>query len=66
MVEQLAETIVALDQNRQLIADKGRAASARIATHFSEENYRNTINAAYQSVTKTVKPGESYAARQQA
>jgi glycosyltransferase involved in cell wall biosynthesis len=50
MVQQLAETIIALDQNRQLIADKGRAASARIATHFSEENYRNTINAVYQSV----------------
>jgi glycosyltransferase involved in cell wall biosynthesis len=65
MVQQLAETVIALDQNRQLIAEKGRAASARIATHFSEEHYRSTINAAYQSVTKTVKTSESPIARQQ-
>jgi glycosyltransferase involved in cell wall biosynthesis len=50
MVGRLAETIVMLDRNRQLIREKGQAASARIAMHFSEENYRKTINALYRSL----------------
>ena len=49
--EQLAETIIAIDRDRKIISEKGRLAMQRIATAFSEENYRKTINAAYQSVT---------------
>jgi glycosyltransferase involved in cell wall biosynthesis len=50
MVAQLAETLIAIDCDRKIISEKGRLAMQRIATAFSEENYRKTINAAYQSV----------------
>jgi glycosyltransferase involved in cell wall biosynthesis len=50
MVAQLAETLIAIDRDRKIISEKGRLAMQRIATAFSEENYRKTINAAYQSV----------------
>jgi len=50
MVRELAEAIIGLDRNRPLLAEKGRAASARIASHFSEENYRTAINSAYQAI----------------
>jgi glycosyltransferase involved in cell wall biosynthesis len=53
MVAQLADTLITMDRNRQMILEKGRAASRRIATEFSEQNYRNTVNAVYQSVTGT-------------
>ena len=52
MIEAMAKTIVAIDRDRKLISEKGAASSKRIATHFTEENYRRTINAVYQSVTK--------------
>ena len=53
MVAQIAETITHIDRNRQIILEKGRTASQRIATAFSEENYRKTVNAVYASVVKT-------------
>jgi len=53
MVAQLADTIIAIDRNRQIILEKGRAASRRIATEFSEENYRAKVNAVYRSVSKS-------------
>jgi len=53
MVAQIAEIITAIDRDRNLIREKGRAASQRIATEFSEENYRRQINAVYQSVTQS-------------
>ena len=53
LVNQIAETIIAIDRNRNLILEKGRAASQRIAAGFSEENYRATVNAVYRSVTHT-------------
>lgn len=53
MVAQLADALIAMDRNRQIILEKGRAASRRIATEFSEQNYRNKVNAAYQSVVAT-------------
>ena len=49
MVEQLADIIITLDRNRQLIAEKGRAASALVAARFTEMNYRKTVNAVYQA-----------------
>jgi glycosyltransferase involved in cell wall biosynthesis len=56
MVKPLADAIVALDRDRQLIGEKGRLASERIAENFSEDNYLKQINAVYQSVAKTEKP----------
>lgn len=56
LVAQLTETIIAIDRNRNLIREKGRAASRRIATGFSEENYRATVNAIYRTVTATRQP----------
>jgi glycosyltransferase involved in cell wall biosynthesis len=52
MVVQLAETIINLDRDRNLILEKGRAAAQRIATDFSDENYRKTVNAVYAAVMK--------------
>jgi glycosyltransferase involved in cell wall biosynthesis len=51
MVEELAAAIITLDRNRQLITEKGRAASARVAGRFTETNYRAAINEVYRSVT---------------
>lgn len=53
VVRQLAEAIIAMDRNRNLIREKGQAASQRIARDFSEENYHTRINAVYQHVTRT-------------
>lgn len=55
MVARLAETIIAIDRDRNLIREKGRAASHRIAAVFSEENYRARVNAVYRSVTAATK-----------
>lgn len=52
MVHELAETITVLDRNRRLIAEKGRAASARIAENFSESHYRKTVNEIYGNAKK--------------
>jgi glycosyltransferase involved in cell wall biosynthesis len=52
MVRQLTETILLLDRHRPILGELGRAASVRIATDFSEDHYRNAVNAVYQSVTK--------------
>jgi glycosyltransferase involved in cell wall biosynthesis len=54
MIHKLAEAVILIDRNRQLILDKGRAASLRIATHFSEVNYRDAVNAVYESLTSSV------------
>ena len=56
MVNQIAETIILIDRNREIIREKGRAASQRIATGFSEENYRRRGNAVYQSVSRSENP----------
>jgi glycosyltransferase involved in cell wall biosynthesis len=52
MIDELANAIVTIDRDRKIVLEKGRAASRRIATDFSEENYRATLNAVYLSVTK--------------
>jgi glycosyltransferase involved in cell wall biosynthesis len=49
MVAQLAEIITTIDGNRKIIREKGLLASQRIATDFSETNYRNAVNAVYKS-----------------
>ncbi len=52
MVDQIAETIMAIDRDRKIIREKGRAASQRIATGFSEDAYRRTLNETYKLVTE--------------
>jgi glycosyltransferase involved in cell wall biosynthesis len=47
LVGHLAALISSLDRNRQIIVNKGRASAERIASHFSEENYRKSINNVY-------------------
>ena len=52
MSKAIAEIIVAINRDRKIVAEKGRLASNRIATYFTEENYRETVNAVYLSVTQ--------------
>jgi len=52
MAEEIANIIVTIDRNRKIISKKGAKASIKIATRFTEDNYRRTINAVYLSVTK--------------
>lgn len=50
MAAEIAEIIIAIDRDRKIIAEKGQAASRRIATQYTEEHYRQTMNAVYESV----------------
>ncbi|MDR3456046.1 MAG: glycosyltransferase [Verrucomicrobiae bacterium] len=50
MAAEIAEVILALDRDRKIIVEKGRAASQRIATQYTEAHYRQTVNAVYESV----------------
>jgi glycosyltransferase involved in cell wall biosynthesis len=52
MVDEITETILAIDRDRNIISEKGASASKRIATHFTEENYRRTVNQVYQSLVR--------------
>jgi glycosyltransferase involved in cell wall biosynthesis len=52
MVDQITETIMAIDRDRKIILEKGRAASQRITTGFSEDAYRRILNETYGLVTK--------------
>jgi glycosyltransferase involved in cell wall biosynthesis len=51
MVRRLAELILSLDRNREIIITKGRASSERIASSFSEAHYREAIGNVYAQVT---------------
>jgi glycosyltransferase involved in cell wall biosynthesis len=55
MVAQLAAAVTAIARDRKIILEKGPAARARIATAFSEENYRKTVSAVYRSLTQDQK-----------
>lgn len=52
MICEMAEIIQAIDRDRSIISEKGSLASQRIGTHFSEANYRKTVNEVYLSVAK--------------
>jgi glycosyltransferase involved in cell wall biosynthesis len=52
MAEEIANIIVAIDRDRKIISEKGARASKRIATHYAEDHYRQTVNAVYRSVTQ--------------
>jgi glycosyltransferase involved in cell wall biosynthesis len=51
-VDNLAKMILTVDRNREIIRKKGEAAAQRIATEFTEEHYRNVVNAVYGIVTQ--------------
>ena len=51
MVGQLTAVITAIGRDRKIISEKGPAARKRVATAFSAENYRKSVNAVYASTT---------------
>jgi glycosyltransferase involved in cell wall biosynthesis len=53
MIQEMADAIVAIDRDRSIIAKKGGLASQRIAAHFTDESYRQAVNAVYLAVTKS-------------
>jgi glycosyltransferase involved in cell wall biosynthesis len=57
MCQAIADIIVEINRDRKMISAKGQLASKRIATHFTEENYRRTVNEVYSAVTRQVKSG---------
>jgi len=50
MIDALVQVIATMDRNRELLQHKGSLAAQRIATGFSEDAYRRTVNAIYHSV----------------
>jgi glycosyltransferase involved in cell wall biosynthesis len=52
MIQEIVDAIVAIDRDRSIISEKGGRASKRIAAHFTEESYRQAVNAVYKSVTR--------------
>jgi glycosyltransferase involved in cell wall biosynthesis len=50
MIDALVEVIATIDRNRELLQHKGSLAAQRIATGFSDDAYRRTVNAIYHSV----------------
>jgi hypothetical protein len=57
MAVEIADVILALQRDRQIILQKGKLASERIAAHFTEDNYHQTINAVYASAVRARSPG---------
>jgi len=49
MIDALADAIATIDRNRELLQHKGSLAAQRIATGFSEDAYRRTVNIIYLS-----------------
>ena len=47
MAEDIAKSIIAIDRDRKIVSEMGARASQRIATNYTEENYRRTVNAIY-------------------
>ena len=52
VIEEISKIIVQADRNREVLREKGPKAAKRIATHFSEENYRRVVNLVYKAVAK--------------
>jgi len=63
MSQAIADIIVEINRDRKIIAAKGQLASKRIATHFTEENYRRTVNEVYSAVTRQAKSGTGQLSR---
>ena len=51
LIARLTDLLVEVDRNRAIILEKGKASAARIASCFSEELYRQKVNAVYNLVT---------------
>jgi glycosyltransferase involved in cell wall biosynthesis len=51
MAEQIADIILTIDRNREILSEKGGVASRRISSTFTEDNYLNAINAVYRDLT---------------
>ena len=52
MIDRISKFVIHLDQNRNVLREKGFAAAQRIASNFSAQNYRATVNSVYQSITR--------------
>jgi glycosyltransferase involved in cell wall biosynthesis len=52
MIDALVQVIATIDRNRELLRHKGSLAAQRIATVFSEDAYRRTVNETYGLATK--------------
>lgn len=52
MTKQIAGAIIEMDREREIIFRKGAAATRRIATAYSEENYREQVNSVYAAAKK--------------
>ncbi len=52
MAQEIAEIIIKIDQERQIISDKGKRASERVATFSSEEHYLESVDRVYRELTK--------------
>jgi len=50
MVNEIAEAIVTMDRGREILLTKGSAAAERIATCYSESNYRKVVGSIYGSM----------------
>jgi hypothetical protein len=46
-----------------MITAKGQLTSRRVATHFTEENHRQTVNQVYFAVTRQAKSGTGQLSR---
>ena len=47
MIDALVQVLATTDRNRELLQHKGSLAAQRIATAFSEDGYRRTVNETY-------------------
>jgi glycosyltransferase involved in cell wall biosynthesis len=63
MSQAIADIIVEINRDRKIIAAKGQLASKKVATHFTEENYRRTVNEVYLAVTRQAKSGTGQLSR---
>jgi glycosyltransferase involved in cell wall biosynthesis len=50
MAQQISDVLVTIDRNRNIIIEKGRLASQRVANLYTEEYYTKTVNAVYEAV----------------
>jgi glycosyltransferase involved in cell wall biosynthesis len=51
MAEKIADIILMIERDRRILSERGPLASKRISTTFAEENYLNTVNTIYRSLT---------------
>jgi hypothetical protein len=52
MAEAIADIVVTIDRNWKIILEKRPRTSQRVATHFTEEHYQQTINPVYKTLAR--------------